>query len=82
MLQVATGTTHWNLGLGYKRPPLFMTLLKLVQNLGIASYLHASRSRVIMKPQEILRFVQSAQQRGQSIDAGTFRDCLVGLEPI
>jgi hypothetical protein len=87
MLQVATSNKHAQLGLSYKRPPLMMTLLKLMQNLGISSCLHETGHslhgpNIVTKPQEILSFVQSAQQKGQRIDAATFRDCLVGLEPV
>ncbi|KAK9908240.1 hypothetical protein WJX75_004672 [Coccomyxa subellipsoidea] len=86
-IQVATSNKHAQLGLSYKRPPLMMTLLKLMQNLGISSCLHETGHslhgpNIVTKPQEILSFVQSAQQKGQRIDAATFRDCLVGLEPV
>ena len=79
-MQVTPNSKQGRLGLHYKRPELLMTLLTLMQNLGISAYVHSGK--VICKPQEILRVVREAERQGQSLDAATFRGCLVGLESL
>ncbi|BDA45040.1 probable pentatricopeptide repeat-containing protein At5g39710 [Coccomyxa sp. Obi] len=79
-IQVMPNSKQGRYGLYYKRPELLMTLLTLMQNLGISAYVH--NGRVICKPQEIMRVVREAERQGRQFHAATFRGCLVGLEPL